>query len=113
MLSLRAAIRVPRAVASLHTTAIAAKPQTRPPSDGSGPLFTTPFEIQMGYRDAEGEAKDEKEPKAGTDKMNKMKGGKSFDELRKQRAVSILAGYAPAPIHRQRNIELTDQEGRD
>lgn len=89
MLSLRAALRVPRAVASLHTTAMAPRPEARPPSDGSGPLFTTPFEIQMGYRDADKEAKDDKK-QAGTDKMNKMKGGKSFQDLRKQHDVSVV-----------------------
>lgn len=92
MLSLRSitALRaVPRAVASLHTTAAAARPQTRPPSDGSGPLFTNPFEVQMGYRDPEKEAKDAKK-QTGTDKMNKMKGGKSFQDLRKQHDVSHL-----------------------
>lgn len=98
MLSLRTALRVPRAVASLHTTAIAARPQTRPPSDGSGPLFTTPFEIQMGYRDADKEAKEAKK-QTGTDKMNKMKGGKSFKDLKKQHEVSTLSGAHIASSH--------------
>lgn len=90
MLAARSTVLRPAVVLrALHTTPAAARPQPRPPSDGSGPLFTTPFEVEMGYREPSKDGDKKKE--TGTDKMNKMKGGKSFKDLKKQREVGLRA----------------------